>query len=89
MFLILIMLYLLIKMQVKSPNIPNISFLIEDPIDFSVSSSGDPTEVSIFSTSGGNPTYFLLKKTRKSISANINTTTFSFGAPQQFSTVDY
>ena len=74
--------------QVKSVTNPNISFLIEDPIDFSVSSSGDPTEISIFSTSGGNPTYFLLKKTRKSISSTINTTTFSFGAPQQFSTVE-
>ena len=74
--------------QVKSVTNPNISFLIEDPIDFSVSSSGDPTEVSIFATSGGNPTSFLLKKTRNSISSNINTTTFSFGAPQQFSTVE-
>jgi hypothetical protein len=74
--------------QVKSVTNPNISFLIEDPIDFSVSSSGDPTEVSIFATSGGNPTSFLLKKTRNSISSNINTTTFSFGTPQQFSTVE-
>ena len=74
--------------QVKTVTNPNISFLIEDPIDFSVSSSGDPTEVSIFATSGGNPTSFLLKKTRNSISSNINTTTFSFGAPQQFSTVE-
>jgi hypothetical protein len=73
--------------QVNSPTNPGVSFLIEDPIDFSVSSSGDPTEVTIYSTSGGNPTYYLLKKTRKSISSQINTTTFSFGAPQQFSTV--
>ena len=73
--------------RVSSPNIQNVAFLIEDPIDFSVSSSGDPTEVSIFSTSGGNPTYFLLKKTRKAISSTISTTTFSFGAPVQFSTV--
>jgi hypothetical protein len=73
---------------VRSSTSPNVNFLIEDPIDFSVSSSGDPTEVSIFSTSGGNPTYFLLKKTRKSISSTINTTTFSFGTPQQFSTVN-
>ena len=73
---------------IRSSTSPNVNFLIEDPIDFSVSSSGDPTEVSIFSTSGGNPTYFLLKKTRKSISSNINTTTFSFGTPQQFSTVN-
>ena len=64
------------------------SFLIQDPVDFSVSSSGDPTEVSVYSTSGGNPTYFLLKKTRQASSATINTTTFSFGAPISFNTVD-
>ena len=73
---------------IRSTSSPNVNFLIEDPIDFSVSSSGDPTEVSIFSTSGGNPTYFLLKKSRKAISSTINTTTFSFGTPQQFSTVN-
>ena len=73
---------------IQSTLSPNVNFLIEDPIDFSVSSSGDPTEISIFSTAGGNPTYFLLRKTRKSISATINTTTFAFSAPQQFSTVE-
>ena len=66
----------------------NTPFLVEDPIDFSVSSSGDPTEVTIYSTSGGNPTYYLLKKTRKAISSTINTTTFAFGAPVQFATVE-
>jgi hypothetical protein len=75
--------------QIKSVTNPNISFLIEDPIDFSVSSSGDPTEISIFSIDGSNnPLYYLLKKDRKSISSTINTTQFSFGAPQQFSTVE-
>jgi hypothetical protein len=73
---------------VRSTSNPNISFLIEDPVDFSVSSSGDPTEVTVFSVAGSNPQYFLLKKTRKSISSTINTTTFTFGAPQQFSTVN-
>jgi hypothetical protein len=73
--------------RAASPNIQNTSFLMEDPVDFSVSSSGDPTEVTVFSTSGGNPTYFLLKKTRKAISSTISTTTFSFGSPVQFSTV--
>ena len=66
----------------------SISFLMEDPVDFTVSSSGDPTEISIFSIDGsGNPTYYLLNKTRKAISANINTTTFTFGAPEKFATV--
>ena len=66
----------------------SISFLIEDPVDFSVSSSGDPTEVTVYQSTGGNNIqYFLLKKTRKAISSTINTTTFSFGIPEPFSTV--
>ena len=68
----------------------NTSFLVEDPVDFSVSSSGDPTEVTVYQVSSGGSVvdYFLLKKTRKSISSTINTTTFSFGTPQQFATVE-
>ena len=73
--------------RVQSTLNPNTSFLCEDPIDFSVSSSGDPTEVTIFSVAGSNPQYFLLKKTRKAISAEVSSTSFTFGAPQQFSTV--
>lgn len=64
----------------------NISFIIEDPVDFSFSSSLDPTEVSVFSISGGQPEFFLLKKTRKAISSDIKTTTFNFGSPEKFST---
>jgi len=73
---------------INSTSNSNVSFLVEEPVDFSVSSSGDPTEVSIFSVSGVNPTYYLLKKTRKASSATINTTTFSFGPPVPFSTVE-
>lgn len=67
----------------------NTTFLIEDPVDFSVSSSGDPTEVTVYQVTGGNNVqYFLLKKTRKAISSTINTTSFTFGAPEQFATVE-
>ena len=66
----------------------NISFLITDPVDFTVSSSGDPTDVSIFEITGNNPTTFLLKKTRKAISATINSTTFAFGSPIKFNTIE-
>jgi len=65
---------------------PSISFLISDTVDFSFSSSLDPTEISILETSGGNPTFFLLKKTRKSISAKINTTNITIGSPEKFHT---
>jgi hypothetical protein len=49
------------------------SFLSEDKIDFSISSSQDPTIVSVYQIAGSNPQYFLLKKTRKAISATVNT----------------
>lgn len=72
--------------QLKSANGSNY-FLIQDNINFSVSSSMDPTEVTVYQISAGNPQYFLAKKTRQAISAQIQTQTFSFGAPVAFSTV--
>jgi len=66
------------------------NFLLLDSVDFAISSSQDPTEVTIIppSTLGGTPQYFLLKKTRKAISGNIQTKAFSFGAPQRFQTIE-
>jgi hypothetical protein len=61
-------------------------FLIEDAIDFSASSSLDPTIVSVYQISGINPTYYLLKKTRKAISATINSETFGFTNAIKFDT---
>jgi hypothetical protein len=73
--------------NITSNGVSNISFLVEDPVDFSVSSSGDPTEITIYSTTAGNPSEYLLKKTRKAISATVNTTSFTFSTPQEFATV--
>lgn len=72
--------------QVTSNTNSNIKFIIEDPIDFSASSSLDPTEVSVYQVSGANPTYYLLKKTRKAISATINSTDLTFTAAKRFDT---
>jgi hypothetical protein len=66
----------------------NVSFLIEDEVDFSYSSSLDPTEISIYQIVDNIPTLFLLKKTRKVTSSTINTTTFSFNSPQKFTSVN-
>jgi hypothetical protein len=63
-------------------------FLVDKDIDFSFSSSLDPTNVTVYSVSNGNPEYFLLRKTRNSISGTITTKQFSFGSPQQFQTVE-
>ena len=67
---------------------PNTNFLMEDSCDFSVSSSLDPTLISIYKIAGTTPTYFLLKKERQAISANIQSQNFSFGQHEQFPTVD-
>ena len=64
------------------------TFTIEDPVDFSVSSSNSPTEVSIAQITSGNPSQYLLKKTIKGFSGTINSEQFTFGAPQEFPTVD-
>jgi len=70
--------------QVTTPS--GVKFLVEDPVDFDTSSSSDPTTVSIYEQDGTNINSFLLKKTRKAISAAINETTFSFSSPQEFAT---
>jgi hypothetical protein len=81
--------YALILNENTTVNSPNgASFLIQDKVDFSLSSSQDSTEVSIYQIAGNIPQYFLLKKSRKAISATINTQTFNFGPPVPFQTVE-
>ena len=65
-----------------------VSFLIQDKVDFSVSSSQDPTEVSVYQIAGNIPQYFLLKKSRNAISSNITSQTFNFTLPEPFATVN-
>ena len=74
--------------QITSNVNSSIKFLIEDPVDFSASGSLDPTTVSVYQVSNNNPTYFLLKKTRKAISATINSVDFTFSAAERFDTVN-
>lgn len=73
------------KISTNTTNVVN--FTIQDNVDFSISNSIDPTEITIAQTSGGNPTRYLLKKTRKAVSGEIKTTTFSFNEAQEFSTI--
>lgn len=62
-----------------------ISFITEEPVDFSVDTVDSPREVTVFSRDNNNqPQTFLLKKTTKAFSGNINTIKVSVGAPEQF-----
>jgi hypothetical protein len=79
---------LLENTQINTSLTQNTPFLIQDPVDFSFSSSLDPTTVTIYQTTGEIVNYFLLKKTRKAISSEIKTTTFSFGNVEKYPTVE-
>jgi hypothetical protein len=64
------------------------TFLVQDKVDFSISSSQDPTITSVYQIAGSNPQYFLLQKTRNAISATVNTETFNFTNPIPFNTIN-
>jgi hypothetical protein len=64
-----------------------VKFLVDNKINFAFSSSYDPTEVSIYSTSGDTVTEFLLKKKVKALSAEIKTTTVTVTSPEKFKTI--
>lgn len=71
---------------VSNPNGTN--FLIQDDIDFSVSSSNDLTDINLSTISGNSPEYYTLSKSVKAISATISTQTFTFGSPSPFQTIE-
>jgi hypothetical protein len=72
---------------IKTNNNNNVSFITQDKVDFGFSSSLSPTEIVVYQIQGNTPQSFLAKKSINAISATISSTSFTFGAPQQFSTV--
>jgi hypothetical protein len=62
----------------------SLEFLITDKTNFAVSSSTDPTEITVYQTAAGLPTYYLIKKIRKAISATVKTRSFAFSSPIPF-----
>jgi len=65
-------------------------FIIQESVDFSVSNSIDPTDISISQINGGSgePEFYLLKKKRKATSGTIITQTFTLGAYEEFPTIE-
>jgi len=63
------------------------TFYINNEVDFKVSSSFDPTEISIYQyDSSNNPEYYLLKKKTKAVSGQVKEQTFTCGAAEAFKT---
>ena len=63
------------------------TFIIEDSVNFTVSSSSNPTSVTVAQITSGVPDYYLLRKSTTAYSGTIKSTDFSFGVPVEFATV--
>jgi hypothetical protein len=75
-------------MQVKSNVNNSVLFYSPQKVDFSTSSSYDPTTVEVYTINGSNvPTSYLLKKTVQCLSGQLKTQAFSFAAPERFTTI--
>jgi len=62
----------------------NIPFLLTEEVDFSFSSSYDPTEITIYETLNNEPVSFILKKSQRAISAQIKNIEYTFSSPKKF-----
>lgn len=76
-------------MVVKSNLNTSLFYYCPEKVDFTISSSMDPTDVSVYTVNGGGvPTAFLLKKKTSAISGELRTKTFTFGSATRFSTIN-
>jgi len=73
--------------KLKSTSAGNVNFIIDKPIDFTFSSSYDPTDIYIDSLLGGNPNKYRLTKTVKAFSGEVKTVTQTIGSVEKFKTI--
>lgn len=75
--------------KIRSTGNSNIVFITNDSVDFSFSSSVDPTDVSVYQVNNisSQPDYYLLKKSVKGIAGTIKSQNFTFGAPIKFNSI--
>jgi hypothetical protein len=67
----------------------NIQFFINEKLDFSKSTPGSETEISVYSTDiYQNPQFYLLKKKVKATAGTLTSTNISFSNPERYPTVD-
>jgi|TARA_B110000858_G_scaffold9793_1_gene10209 hypothetical protein len=73
--------------QLKATTTGQPSFLIDQSIDFSFSSSYDPTTITVASIAGGNPAEYTLKKKVKAFSGEVAVKTEVIGNAEKFKTI--
>lgn len=76
-------------MQIKSNINSSVLFFAPQKVDFTTSSSYDPTTIEVYTVNVSNvPTSYLFKKTVQAISGQVKTAAFTFAAPQRFTTIN-
>lgn len=74
--------------EIKCTALANTQFLLRDDVDFSFSSSYDPTEIYVGAVdSEGNPTYYQLYKKGIAFSGELREQSFTFGEFKKFQTI--
>lgn len=74
-------------MQIQSSVDSSVYFYIPEKVDFTTSSSYDPTTVEVYQSLGGVPQTYILTKTAKAISGEVKTQNYTFNTAQRFSNI--
>jgi hypothetical protein len=75
-------------MMASSNTNANVSFYVPTKIDFTVSSSIDPTEITPYEINGGYINSFLLKKKVQAVSGKLKSQDFVFGSAKRYQTIE-
>jgi len=75
------------NIQLESTSGTPTRFFIDRKVNFGFSSSYDPTDVTVYASSGNTVNTFLLKKTVKGFSGQVKTKTVSIASPERFKTI--
>ena len=74
-------------MQIQSNVDSSVYFYIPEKVDFTTSSSYDPTTIEVYQSISGVPQTYLLTKKAKAISGQVKTATYDFTNAQRFSSI--
>lgn len=77
-----------IKPYAQLNNNTGVNFILEDGLNFNISTIADPTTESIAQIDENGPTYFLLKKSKKVTSGTLTSKVYNFGDYEEFKTIE-
>lgn len=71
----------------QARTLENPTFILTEGVDFAFSSSYDPTEITVYELSDGNPESYQLKKKVNTVSGEIKTTSKTYTTAEKYATI--